>query len=70
MCEAHDHDTSAQAAESTIVECPVMRGTFVDTSVARARGLVREHEGTTYFLCCAACGPLFDADPQRYAAAA
>lgn len=74
---AHDHGTDqgahqhgADAVESETAECPVMRGNFVDKADAEAAGLVREHEGTKYYLCCAACGPLFDADPAKYVGAA
>ena len=37
---------------------------------AEAAGLYRDHNGQRYWFCCAACGPLFDADPDRYANAA
>ena len=50
--------------------CPVMVGTPVVKADAEAAGLVRDHDGQRYWLCCAACGPLFDADPDRYANAA
>ncbi|WP_311199886.1 hypothetical protein [Brachybacterium paraconglomeratum] len=49
--------------------CPVMEGRPVVKSTAEAAGLFRDYEGTRYWLCCAGCGPLFDADPQKYAAA-
>ncbi|WP_342626430.1 hypothetical protein [Brachybacterium squillarum] len=49
--------------------CPVMEGRTVIKSVAEAAGLFRDYEGTRYWLCCAGCGPLFDADPQKYVAA-
>lgn len=49
--------------------CPVMEGRPVVKSVAEASGLFRDYEGTRYWLCCAGCGPLFDADPQKYVAA-
>lgn len=49
--------------------CPVMEGRTVVKSVAEAAGLFRDYEGTRYWLCCAGCGPLFDADPQKYVAA-
>ncbi|WP_413320317.1 hypothetical protein AA0Z99_05770 [Agrococcus sp. 1P02AA] len=65
---AHDHDVAV--VDSETAECLVMRGNYVDKAEAEAAGLVREHEGTKYYLCCAACGPLFDADPTKYAAAA
>lgn len=64
----HHHDVAV--VESETAECLVMRGNFVDKADAEAAGLVREHEGNKYYLCCAACGPLFDADPEKYAAAA
>jgi|GEM_PF-397461 len=65
---AHHHDVAA--VESETAECLVMRGNYVNKADAEAAGLVREHEGTKYYLCCAACGPLFDAAPEKYAAAA
>jgi YHS domain-containing protein len=70
---AHDHaghQHGATAAEDETAECLVMRGNYVNKAEAEAAGLIREHEGTKYYLCCAACGPLFDADPEKYAAAA
>lgn len=72
MCEAHSHGHShgtATAADSETAECPVMRGNFVNKADAEAQGLVREYQGEKYYLCCAACGPLFDADPEKYVAA-
>lgn len=51
-------------------ECPVMTGTVVDKSAAVSKGLYRDFEGTRYYLCCAGCGPRFDADPHKYATAA
>ncbi len=72
MCEAHNHAadtaTAAPAADET-AECPVMRGNFVNKADAEAQGLVREYNGEKYYLCCAACGPLFDADPEKYVSA-
>lgn len=53
-----------------LAECPVMTGSTVVTADAEAAGLFRDFEGTRYYFCCAACGPLFDADPAKYAAAA
>ncbi|KAA6435242.1 YHS domain-containing protein [Agrococcus sediminis] len=69
MCEAHDH-AAATTTEAATAECPVMRGNHVDKADAEAQGLVREYQGETYYLCCAACGPLFDADPEKYLVAA
>ncbi|MGC5077781.1 hypothetical protein [Agrococcus sp. DT81.2] len=70
----HDHGTGGEAANPTAVaddqvaECPVMAGSSVVKAEAEAAGLVREFDGNRYYLCCAACGPLFDADPRKYAA--
>ncbi|MET4098519.1 YHS domain-containing protein [Agrococcus sp. UYP10] len=71
---AHDHGTGhhhdVAVVDSETAECLVMRGNYVNKADAEAAGLVREHEGQKYYLCCAACGPLFDAAPEKYAAAA
>ncbi|GAA1486981.1 hypothetical protein [Brachybacterium fresconis] len=56
-------------AEDDMATCPVMEGRPVVKSAAEAAGLFRDYEGTRYWLCCAGCGPLFDADPQKYVAA-
>lgn len=70
MCEAHNHAApAATEAETETAECPVMRGNFVNKADAEAQGLVREYNGEKYYLCCAACGPLFDADPEKYVSA-
>lgn len=63
------NDLLAPSADE-IAECPVMIGSTVVKADAEAAGLVRDYEGTRYYLCCAACGPRFDADPAKYAAAA
>ncbi|WP_255572565.1 YHS domain-containing protein [Leucobacter tenebrionis] len=68
MCEAHNHGAAA-TTEAETAECPVMRGNFVNKADAEAQGLVREYNGEKYYLCCAACGPLFDADPEKYVSA-
>ena len=39
-------------------------------SPAEAQGLFRDYKGKRYWFCCAACGPLWDADPDKYADAA
>ncbi|EFQ82873.1 YHS domain family protein [Aeromicrobium marinum DSM 15272] len=65
---------SAKADDGTrpdardVAECPVMAGTTVIKAEAEAAGLVRTHRGQRYWLCCDACGPMFDADPDGYAA--
>lgn len=61
---------TGEAADDDLAECPVMRGSMVAKAHAEAAGLVRDHEGVRYWLCCSSCGPLFDADPARYARAA
>lgn len=61
--------TVAQASADDITECPVMVGTTVIKSQAEEVGLFRDYNGQRYWLCCNACGPLFDADPKRYTAA-
>ena len=72
MCELHNHtaQSEAQAAEeSETAECPVMTGMVVNKEDAVAEGLYRDYEGTRYYLCCDACGPMFDAEPEKYARA-
>ncbi len=58
---------SSVAEDDVVAECVVMPGTPVVKEEAELAGLVREYEGKKYYLCCDACGPLFDADPARYA---
>ena len=76
MCKNHEatsdaapQDAPAAASQDEVATCPVMAGTPVVKSVAEAAGLFRDYKGQRYWLCCASCGPLFDADPARYAAA-
>lgn len=70
---AHDHGghshTAVAGPGEDLVECPVMPGSMTVKTEAEAAGLVREYEGKTYYLCCDACGPMFDADPKKYAVA-
>ena len=66
--EGHGHLHSHAAADDGTAECPVMRGNYVDKAEAEAKGLIRDYDGTRYYFCCAACGPLFDADPGKYLA--
>ncbi len=49
-----------------LAECPVMPGSTVVKADAERAGLFRDHNGQRYWFCCAACGPLFDAEPQKY----
>lgn len=68
--DSHGHSHgSANADSETSAECPVMAGSFADKAEAEQQGLVRDYKGTRYYLCCAGCGPLFDADPEKYALA-
>lgn len=60
----------AAAKGDDVTECLVMPGTPVIKSQAEEAGLYRDHHGQRYWLCCDACGPLFDADPERYVALA
>ena len=60
---------SAGQDQGDVAECPVMAGTPVNKAQAEAAGLYRDHNGQRYWFCCAACGPMFDADPDEYAAA-
>lgn len=70
-CGGHASSTgaSAQASADEVTECPVMLGIMVIKSQAEEAGLYRDYQGQRYWLCCDACGPLFDAHPERYAAA-
>ena len=69
------HATAAPAvapafpAQDEVAECPVMPGSVVDKAQAEADGLYRDYQGNRYWFCCAACGPMWDADPAKYAAA-
>ncbi|MDZ5077834.1 YHS domain-containing protein [Nesterenkonia sp. HG001] len=71
-CSGHAPKTEdlATANRDDVTECLVMAGTTVITSQAEEAGLYRDYQGQRYWFCCAACGPLFDADPDRYANAA
>ena len=64
----HHHHASGGTSEE-IAECPVMRGSTVNKADAEKQGLYRDYQGTRYYFCCAACPPLWDADPANYAAA-
>lgn len=70
----HGHDQSqghsgpgVQPSATDAAECPVMPGSFVNKDDTEDEGLVREYQGKKYYLCCDSCGPLWDADPARYA---
>lgn len=70
-CCAHaaSADAVAQTPDTEMTECAVMAGTPVVKTDAEAAGLHRDYNGQRYWLCCASCGPLFDADPHHYATA-
>ena len=66
----HHAAPTASASGDDVAMCPVMVGSPVVKSVAEAQGLFRDYKGKRYWFCCAACGPLWDADPDKYADAA
>lgn len=69
-CGGHaETPAAAPTSQDQVTTCPVVEGTPVVKATAEAAGLFRDYEGTRYWFCCAACGPLFDADPAKYAAA-
>ena len=59
----------ATQEQDDVAECPVMTGTPVNKAQAEAAGLYRDYSGQRYWFCCAGCGPIWDADPDEYAAA-
>ncbi|ALU40877.1 hypothetical protein AS188_15265 [Kocuria flava] len=64
-----DDDHQAGSSSDEVAECPVMPGNQVVKAEAEAKGYYRDYEGQRYWLCCAGCGPAFDADPAKYTAA-
>ncbi|MFF9565656.1 YHS domain-containing protein [Leifsonia sp. NPDC014704] len=75
--DVHEHHDGAPAGAQNLLgptaadlaECPVMKGSIVVKADAEAAGLFRDYEGNRYYLCCAGCGPKFDAAPAQYATA-
>nr|WP_028280219.1 YHS domain-containing protein [Arthrobacter sp. H5] len=67
----HHHGPSGrqQHDKDEIAHRPVMKGSTVLRADAEEEGLGRDYKGTRYYLCCDACSPMFDADPDRYATA-
>ncbi len=59
----------ASPVQDDVAECPVMPGAVVNRADAEAAGLYRDHNGQRYWFCCSACFPMWDADPDEYAAA-
>ncbi|GHF04117.1 YHS domain-containing protein [Pseudolysinimonas yzui] len=72
MQHEHDHTSpaAATAAEADLAVCPVMPSNVVVKSEAEKAGYYRDHDGERYWFCCGGCGPRFDADPERFVAAA
>ena len=68
-CGSNTDPAPAVQKLSDVAACPVMTGTPVNKAQAEAAGLYRDHNGQRYWFCCAACGPMWDADPDEYAAA-
>ena len=66
--EHHHHEPPAGA--TNLVTCPVMPGNQVDPASPEQPRRLRAAPATRPGVCCAECGPLFDADPARYAHAA
>ncbi|WP_448071358.1 hypothetical protein [Georgenia yuyongxinii] len=66
----HTHEGApAGLPADAVAECPVMVGTTVVEQEAEEAGLVREHAGSRYWLCCNSCGEQWDADPAAFAVA-
>lgn len=66
MCSACNPQPAPAENSDGFAECVVMPGTRVDKAQAEEAGLYRDRDGNRYWLCCAGCGPAFDADPDRY----
>ena len=65
--EGRDNLLLGGASGDDMTTCPVMSGTPVSKTGAEAAGLFRDYRGARYYLCCAGCGPAFDAAPAKYA---
>jgi Cu2+-exporting ATPase len=61
----HNHAPATGKPEELAV-CPVM-GISVNKKEAEAKGLVVEHEGTKYYMCCQHCVDTFSKNPEQYA---
>jgi Cu2+-exporting ATPase len=72
MVHNHDHTSpgALSAADDDLVVCPVMPSNVVVKHEAEEAGFYRDYEGQRYWFCCGGCGPRFDADPERFVAAA
>jgi len=61
--------TAPGRLSAALVGLPALNGLADAKAHAEAAGLYRDHNGQRYWFCCAACGPMWDADPDEYAAA-
>lgn len=68
-CGGQGPAAPAAPVQEDDAECPVMPGTLVNKAHAEAAGLYRDHNGQRYWFCCAACAPMWDADPDEFVAA-
>jgi Cu2+-exporting ATPase len=71
MKHNHNHEHQHNHAPATgkpeeLAVCPVM-GISVNKKEAEAKGLVVEHEGTKYYMCCQHCVDTFSKNPEQYA---
>ena len=66
--DGHDHHHHEHLTPGTAKD-PVC-GMQVNAEVATASGLTAEHEGSTYYFCCAHCRSAFLAEPARFLAQA
>ena len=66
----HHHHGDAPAVDPATLDdtqaiCPVT-GDVVVKAEAEALGHSRQHDGQTYYFCCATCVQLFDKNPEKY----
>lgn len=55
--------TPARHAKTVSAVCPVMGNAVPDISKASGKSV---YKGKTYYFCCPACKPMFDANPAKY----
>lgn len=63
----HGHHAGPDTSADDVAHCPVLPGSTIAKAEAEDDSLVRDHNGTRYYFCCADCLPMWDADPARYA---
>ena len=66
----HHHHGDAPAVDPATLDdtqaiCPVT-GDVVVKAESEALGHSRQHDGQTYYFCCATCVQLFDKNPEKY----